>query len=799
MFQKTDAFNGDISHWNVSSVTTMNRMFTSAVAFNQSLNDWNVSSVTNMDSMFANVNIFNGDISHWNVSRVTSMRGMFTGASSFTGDLSSWDVSSVENMSYMFDDASSFNQPLNSWNVSSVTDMLGMFANANSFRQNLGEWYVVLDDTTISDAAKTLAIRAQNGKLDDQNPVYGLGDGGDSDMFAISSNSLGLKSGTDYSAKTEYMVNVTSTGSFGTNNWRMVDVTVSLPANTAPTVNAGTDQQEAEGSIVTLDATVTDTDTEDTLTYTWTHNSTLSITLANDSVPDTTFTAPNVPETTVVEFTLTVSDGTASVSDEVLVTITDSANSPPMVNAGNDQQEAEGSTVNLDATVTDTDTEDTLTYAWTHNSTLSISFVDSAAVDTTFTAPNVSEETAVEFTLTVGDGTATVSDKTIVTITDSPNDPPDVNVGDDQDAVEGSIVTLDASVEDDDAEDTLTYTWTHNSTLSITLANDSVPDTTFTAPNVPETTVVEFTLTVSDGTASVSDEVLVTITDSANSPPMVNAGNDQQEAEGSTVNLDATVTDTDTEDTLTYAWTHNSTLSISFVDSAAVDTTFTAPNVSEETAVEFTLTVGDGTATVSDKTIVTITDSPNDPPDVNVGDDQDAVEGSIVTLDASVEDDDAEDTLTYTWTHNSTLSITLANDSVPDTTFTAPNVPETTVVEFTLTVSDGTASVSDEVLVTITDSANSPPMVNAGNDQQEAEGSTVNLDATVTDTDTEDTLTYTWTHNSTLSISFVDSAAVDTTFTAPNVSEETAVEFTLTVGDGTATVSDRRRRHRHRL
>ena len=90
---------------------------------------------------------------------------------------------------------------------------------------------------------------------------------------------------------------------------------------------------------MSLDATVTDTDTEDALTYTWTHNSTLSISLAmTSSAVDTTFTAPNVSETTVVEFTLTVSDGTATVSDKILVTITDSANSPPEVNAGNDQR-----------------------------------------------------------------------------------------------------------------------------------------------------------------------------------------------------------------------------------------------------------------------------------------------------------------------------------------------------------------------------------------------------------------------------------------------------------------------------
>ena len=69
--------------------------------------------------------------------------------------------------------------------------------------------------------------------------------------------------------------------------------------------------------------------------------------------------------------------------------------------------------------------------------------------------------------------------------------------------------------------------------------------------------VVEFTLTVRDGTATVSDKVIVTITDSANSPPSVNAGDDQDAAEGSTVNLDGTAADADTEDTLTYSWTHN--------------------------------------------------------------------------------------------------------------------------------------------------------------------------------------------------------------------------------------------------
>ena len=272
------------------------------------------------------------------------------------------------------------------------------------------------------------------------------------------------------------------------------------PSNTVPVVNAGTDQDAAEGSTVNLDGTAADADTEDTLTYSWTHNSTLTVTLDDRNAEDPEFTAPNVAEDTAVEFTLAVSDGTATVSDKVIVTITDSANSPPSVNAGDDQDAAEGSTVNLDGTAADADTEDTLTYSWTHNSTLTVTLDDRNAEDPEFTAPNVAEDTAVEFTLAVSDGTATVSDKVIVTITDSANSPPSVNAGDDQDAAEGSTVNLDGTAADADTEDTLTYSWTHNSTLTVTLDDDTALDTFFTAPNVGSDEVVEFTLTVRDGT-----------------------------------------------------------------------------------------------------------------------------------------------------------------------------------------------------------------------------------------------------------------------------------------------------------
>ena len=84
MFSNAEAFNGDISGWDVSGVTSMVGVFQSANSFNQPLNSWNVSNVTDMNGMFANTAVFNQDISGWDVSNVTSISEIFNGAVSFS-------------------------------------------------------------------------------------------------------------------------------------------------------------------------------------------------------------------------------------------------------------------------------------------------------------------------------------------------------------------------------------------------------------------------------------------------------------------------------------------------------------------------------------------------------------------------------------------------------------------------------------------------------------------------------------------------------------------------------------------
>ena len=644
-------------------------------------------------------------IEQWGDIRWTSMRGAFSGASNmvyratdapdlsdvtdtsemfrfatlFNGNLSTWDVSHVTDMRQMFDIATAFNGDISSWNVSGVTDMSNMFLTARAFTQNLGDWYIVLDETTISDANKMLAISAQNSYLDGQNPIYTIDQttpGGD--KFRIVNGSHLAARADQTVAPGQYNVTIKSTSSFGVGNSKIVEITVSddilLQTNSLPLVEAGHAQTVLEGSEVNLNGTATDSE-GDALTYLWTHNSTvLNIALANATSASTTFTAPQVDSDTAITFTLTANDGTATSSDSVSITVTAHVNSLPLVEAGHAQTVLEGSEVNLNGTATDSE-GDALTYLWTHNSTvLNIALANATSASTTFTAPQVDSDTAITFTLTANDGTATSSDSVSITVTAHVNSLPSVEAGHAQTVLEGSEVNLNGTATDSEG-DALTYLWTHNSTvLNIALANATSASTTFTAPQVDSDTAITFTLTANDGTATSSDSVSITVTAHVNSLPLVEAGHAQTVLEGSEVNLNGTATDSE-GDALTYLWTHNSTaINIALANATSASTTFTAPQVDSDTAITFTLTANDGTDTSSDSVSITVTAHVNSLPLVEAGHAQTVLEGSEVNLNGTATDSEG-DALTYLWTHNSTvLNIALANATSASTTFTAPQV-----------------------------------------------------------------------------------------------------------------------------
>jgi surface protein len=158
LFLGEEAFNQDISNWDVSNVNDMREMFRNAASFNQPIGVWDVSNVTRMGSMFYGANTFNQPIETWEVSNVNNMYSMFRDAVSFNQPIGAWDVSNVTRMEFMFSGATTFNQPIGTWDVSKVNSMKAMFSchiyaygfdglrlrstAQPNFNQNIGSWNV---------------------------------------------------------------------------------------------------------------------------------------------------------------------------------------------------------------------------------------------------------------------------------------------------------------------------------------------------------------------------------------------------------------------------------------------------------------------------------------------------------------------------------------------------------------------------------------------------------------------------------------------------------------------------------
>ena len=129
--------------------------------------------------------------------------------------------------------------------------------------------------------------------------------------------------------KPAYTVNVTSTGSFGMNNHRVLEISVTGFANHPPVVDVSPDRIIPEGGHLTLNGTASDDDSEDTLTYLWSHDQpALNITLANPATLTPSFTAPEVAANTTITFTLTASDGAANTTYTIKYDVSDSSGNP---------------------------------------------------------------------------------------------------------------------------------------------------------------------------------------------------------------------------------------------------------------------------------------------------------------------------------------------------------------------------------------------------------------------------------------------------------------------------------------
>lgn len=505
------------------------------------------------------------------------------------------------------------------------------------------------------------------------------------------------------------------------------------------------------------------------------------VTLSNPSAVRPTFT----PDKDGVYLIILVVTSSRSESAECFITVTAASdNSAPVANPGGNQSVNTGSQVTLDGSASSDADGNTITYSWAFvfrpfGSQAALS--NPSSVKPTFT-PDIDGEYVLA--LIVFDGTTFSAPVTITITASTINSLPIANPGVDQNVAIGNLVTLDGSQSSGSGSGTLSYSWAFVSKPAGSNAAISSPTAvkpTF-MPDVSGDYVIS--LIVHDGNET-SDPVTITVTIfSTNSPPIANAGSNQNVSTGILVTLDGSASSDANGDNLTFSWSFvskpegsNAQLS----NPSAVKPTF-LPDLDGDYV--FRLVVNDGTAESTPTTVTVTSATANSAPIANAGSNQNIATGAVVTLDGSASSDADGDLLNFTWFFVSKpdgSQATLSDANAVKPTF-IPDVDGDYVVR--LVVHDGSAE-STAVTITITAATqNSAPMANAGADQNVTTGTLVPLDGSASSDADGDLLSFTWSFVSkpdgsqaTLS----DTSAATPTFT-PDVDGDYVVR--LVVNDG---------------
>ena len=620
----------------------------------------------------------------------------------------------------------------------------------------------------------------------------------------------------------------------GTLSWATATVTFA-GTNDAPVISVGSGDSAAEtlaetnvGLTVSDTLTVTDLDLSDTVDSTFTvaasgdttglgpNNAALlamfSVTPASGLAANTgdtsnlawTFDSGSeafnylaAGESLTLTYTVTASDGTASDTQDVTITVT-GTNDAPVISVGSGDSAAEtlaetnvGLTVSDTLTVTDLDLSDTV------DSTFTVA----ASGDTTGLGPNNAALLAM-FSVTPASGLA-------------------ANTG-----------------------DTSNLAWTFDSGSEA-----------FNYLAAGESLTLTYTVTASDGTASDTQDVTITVT-GTNDAPVISVGSGDSAAEtlaetnvGLTVSDTLTVTDLDLSDTVDSTFTvaasgdttglgpNNAALLAMFSvtpasglaantgDTSNLAWTFDSGSeafnylaAGESLTLTYTVTASDGTASDTQDVTITVTGT-NDAPVISVGSGDSAAEtlaetnvGLTVSDTLTVTDLDLSDTVDSTFTvaasgdttglgpNNAALlamfSVTPASGLAANTgdtsnlawTFDSGSeafnylaAGESLTLTYTVTASDGTASDTQDVTITVT-GTNDAPVISVGSGDSAAEtlaetnvGLTVSDTLTVTDLDLSDTVDST----------FTVAASGDTTGLGPNNAALLAM-FSVTPASGLA-------------
>ncbi len=423
-------------------------------------------------------------------------------------------------------------------------------------------------------------------------------------------------------------------------------------------------------------------------------------------------------------FDVSVSDGTLTDSETIIVTVAE-VNLAPVLGAIGNRSVNEGSQLAFTASATDNDLPaNTLTFSVAGAPTGAAINPTSGAF--TWTPTEAQGFGTYPFDVCVSDGTTTDCETITVTVGEVNVAPVLAAIGD-QSVNEGSLLEFTASAMDDDLPaNTLTFSLVGAPTGAV--IDPTSGAFTWTPTEAQGPGIYPFDVSVSDGTLIDSETITVTVTNLA---PVLGAIGDQAVNEGSLLAFTATAIDIDLP---------ANTLAFSLVGAptgAAIDPTsgaFTwAPTEAQGPGTyPFDVCVSDGTATDCETITVTVGEVNVGPVLAAIGD-QSVNEEAQLAFTASATDNDLPTNI-LTFSLVGAPAGAVINPISGAFTWTPTEAQGPGTYPFDVCVSDGTIADCETITVTVAN-INIAPVLAAIGDQSVNEGSLLAFTTSATDVD----------------------------------------------------------------
>ncbi|MEQ3634440.1 Ig-like domain-containing protein [Thalassolituus sp.] len=632
--------------------------------------------------------------------------------------------------------------------------------------------------TTDEDVVGNLVLNATDADTDAANITWSIASAASNGTANVTgtglSQTVSYSPNADFNGSDSFTVSITDGALTDTIT---VNVTVNA-VNDAPFINSAANTHATEGVLYTYTAMASDVES-DTLTWSLTQSPEGMTIDANSGV--ISWTPAN--GVTSADITVQVADAEANATQSFTVTVGGVNDAPTITEttAAITTDEDTSGTVTLNATDID---GDTITWALDSAAANGVATVSGTGLSQVVSyAPNADFNGTDSFVVRITDDSLTDTITVNVTV-NAANDAPAITettaaITTDEDT--SGTVTLNAT---DIDGDTINWSVGLAATNGVaTVSGAGLSQVVSYAPNANFNGSDSFIVSITDG--SLTDTITVDVTvNAANDAPVITSTAITSATEGEVYTYTATATDAEND---TLIWSLTTAPSGMNIDSATGVITWTPGNgaISENVVVEVT----DSVATTTQSFTITI-GAVNDAPVITEGataalsTDEDTA-GSV-TLNAT----DADSAI-LTWTVSSAASngsATVTGSGLSKTVSYTPNANFNGTDSFVVTVSDGSASDTITVNVSVAPIADAPVITEGETSAQSTDEDTAKTFAlNATDVDGS---TITWTigsaaTNGTASVS--GNGASNTVNYTPNTNFNGTDSFVVQVSDGALT------------